>query len=220
MRQTLLRMRLPLALFVITLLVLCVISAAIFYSVLIAHSHGNYLRFETDYLEVDVPKDWFIIFGDQKNFSGTVHMIAIYPSNVRACMIIRIFDENATKGYLEQNKIGNVSSVIIIELERLYGWVLERNENATFFFVENGTMKILNHTAEYSTIVIEGYVDNEGRYYNNCTWTFISFIDNKLFQVVYLGIEKDYETAQNVFQEILNVGIRLKEKVTSTDFEA
>lgn len=211
--RTLLKMRLPLALFVLLILALCVASSAIFYSVLATHAEGDYLRIETDHLEMDFPKNGFVSYGDQENFSGIIHVAAIYPSDIRASMIIRIFDENAAGGYLREERVDDGFSANLVELKRLYGWVLQRNENATLSFIENGTMRLFEYNADFTTILIGGYVDNLGNYYDNCTWKFTSFISSrKAIQVFYFGIEKDYEITQDLFQEMIDTRIRLKEQ--------
>lgn len=211
--RTLLKMRLPLALFVLLILALCVASSAIFYSVLATHAQGDYLRIETDHLEMDFPKNGFVSYGDQENFSGIIHVAAVYPSDIRASMIIRIFDENAAEGYLMEERIDDGFSANLVELRRLYDWVLQRNENATLSFIENGTMRLFEYNADFTTILIGGYVDNLGNYYDNCTWKFTSFISSrKAIQVFYFGIDKDYEITYDLFQEMIDTRIRLKEQ--------
>lgn len=213
MRRTLLRMRLPLALFVILIVALCAISISIFWSVFAAHANGDYFRIETDHLDIDFPRNWIVSFGDQENFTGTIHVAGIFPPNIRASMIIRIFDENATRGYREQKGIDDASTANLAELRDVYNWILQRNENATLSFVENGTMRVFNYAASFSTSIIGGYVDRWGNYYNNCTFTFISSVESeRAIQIVYLGVEKDYEIVRNTFQDLLDTKIRLKEE--------
>lgn len=211
MRRTLFRMRLPLALFAVLVLASLGASSAIFYYVFAAHSHGDDLRLETDHLDVIYPKNWLVSFGDEENFSGTIHVVGIFPTDLRASLIIRIFDEDATKGYMKQREIDDAFSANLVELKDVYDWILERNENATLSFVENGTVTVFNHIADFSTSIIGGYIDNWGNYYNNCTFTFMSFIDDrKITQIVYLGVEKDYEMVCDLFKELLDTKIKFK----------
>ncbi|MFB0503804.1 MAG: hypothetical protein ACETWE_08225 [Candidatus Bathyarchaeia archaeon] len=216
--RTLLKMRLPLTLFMLLILALCGAGGVIFYSVFAAHAQGDYLRVETDHLEIEFPRNGFVSFGDQENFSGTIHVAAVYPSDIRASMIIRIFDEDAAEGYLMQERIDDGSSANLVELRRLYNWVLQRNENATLSFIENGTMELFDYNADFTIILIGGYVDNLGNYYSNCTWKFTSFIvtsftgSRKVIQVFYFGIEKDYEATDDLFEDMIEARIKLKEQ--------
>jgi hypothetical protein len=211
--RTLLKMRVPLALFVFLILALCVATSAIFYNVFTNHAQGDYLRIETDHLEIDFPKNGYVSSGDQENFSGTIHVAAVYPSDIRASMIIRIFDENAAQGYQREERVDDGSSANLVELRRLYDWVLQRNENATLSFIENGTMRLFEYNADFTTILISGYVDNLGNYYDNCTWKFTSSVSSRrVIQMFYFGIEKDYEITRDLFQEMIDTRIRLKEQ--------
>jgi len=211
--RTLLKMRLPLTLFILLILALCGASGVVFYSVFAAHAQGDYLKIETDHLEIEFPRNGFVSSGEQENFSGTIHVAAVYPSDIRASMIIRIFDEDAADGYRMQERIDDGSSANLVELGRLYNWVLLRNENATLSFIENGTMKLFEYNADFSIVLIGGYVDNLGNYYENCTWKFTSFIGSrKVIQVFYFGIERDYEATDDLFEDMIEARIKLREQ--------
>ena len=211
--RTLLKMRVPLALFILLILALCGASGAIFYYVFTNHAQGDYLRIETDHLEIDFPKNGYVSSGDQENFSGTIHVAAVYPSDIRASMIIRIFDENAAQGYQREERVDDGSSANLVELRRLYDWVLQKNENATLSYIENGTVRLFEYNADFTIVVIGGYVDNLGNYYDNCTWKFTSFVSSRrVIQMFYFGIEKDYEITHDLFQEMIDTRIRLKEQ--------
>ena len=210
--RTLLKMRVPLALFILLILALCGASGAIFCYVFTNHAQGDYLRIETDHLEIDFPKNGFVSYGDQENFSGTIHVAAVYPSDIRASMIIRIFDENAAQGYQREERVDDGSSANLVELRRLYDWVLQKNENATLSYIENGTVRLFEYNADFTIVVIGGYVDNLGNYYDNCTWKFTSFVSSRrAIQMFYFGIEKDYEITRDLFQEMIDSRISLKE---------
>jgi len=204
MRRTLFRMRLPLSLFIILILVSCAASYVVFYSAAAAHLRGDYFRLETKYLDIDFPRNWVAMSWEEKNSSGTKYGILLAPSNLRAAMLITVYDEDATKAYLEQYHVTDPSSVTVFELKRLYNWTLEKSGNATLQFVENGTIPLFGYMAKYSTAIIrEGFVDDRGARYN-WTWTFMSAMDGKIFQAAYHGVGEDYNLTANSFQSILN----------------
>jgi len=71
-------------------------------------------------------------------------------------------------------------------------------------FLRNETINISNRWANSTTLILYGYVDNEGNYFNNVTWTLIRTWIQEVFQFFYFGIENDYNTARDIFQEVLN----------------
>jgi len=202
-------MRLPLALFIVTILVLAGASYVSFYSAFAAHVRGDYLRLETKYLDIDFPRNWFAMSWDQQNSSGARYGVFLAPPNLRAAMIITIYDENAAKTYLRQNNVSDSSSATIFELKRLYNWTLEKNANATLHFIENGTMPLFGYSADFSTFVLrDGFVDDQGTRYN-WTWTFMTSMNTDIFQVAYHGVEEDYNLTLSSFKSLLN-STRLK----------
>lgn len=205
MRRTLFRMRLPLAIFIILILVSCAASSAILYSAFTAHVHGDYFRLETERLDVVFPRNWYAVPWEEKNSSGQRWGMLLAPGDLRASMFITIFDENAARTYLEQNDLsdGDAFSAAISEARRLHNWTLQQNVNATLRFIENGTISVSGYAASFSRIIIEGGFVDQGQYYN-WTWTLMSFVDREVFQVAYHGVEDDYDRAHESFQFILN----------------
>ena len=204
MRRTLLRMRLPLAVFILAILVLSVASFAVFNSVFAAHVEGDHFKLETRYVDIDFPRNWYAFPWEDKNISGTKYGILLAPTELRASMFILVYDKDATKAYVEQNGILDASSLVVFELERLFNWTLEKSENATLHFLKNGTVDVSGYTLTYSTVMMEkGYVDDQGKNYN-WTWTFMSYVSDKILQITYHGVEEDYGKALNSFQVILN----------------
>ena len=204
MRRTLFRMCLPLALFIVVILVLCTASSIIFYSAFAAHVHGDLFRLETDYLNLDFPKSWGAIPWEEKNSSGDRYGVLIAPLDLQAGMYIEICDERAAQTYLEHNNVTDSFSATAIEVERLYNWTLQKNMNATLHFVENGTMRVSDCTVSFSTFVIKGgFVDDRGDA-ANLTCTFMSFVGREILQISYHGVGEDYDLAYGSFRSILN----------------
>jgi len=197
-------MRLPLAVFIIIIPVLWGVGFAIFYSAFTTHAHGDYFRLETNHLDLDFPRNWYAVPWEEKNSSGDRYGVLLAPTDIRASMFMVIYDENAARLYLEQNNVTDAFSATIFELKRLHNWALQKNENATLSFIENETISLFGHTGNCSTLIMEGgFVDDQGKFYN-WTWTFMSFIDGKIFQIAYHGVEGDYDLAYRNFQFILN----------------
>jgi len=186
------------------ILSLGVISYVIIYSALNTHARGDYFKLETEYVELDFPRNWVAMTWKDLNRSGNRYGLILTPMDLRASIFLMIYDENATKVYLKQNNIYDAFSSITFEVERIYNWSLEKNRDAKLDFVKNGTLNVSNHQANFTMFTIEGgYVDeNQQRY--NWTWMYISWIDDKLWQIALQGEEADWNKAYDNFNYLLN----------------
>jgi len=197
-------MRLPIAIFIILILVLLGASSVIFYTIFTTHVHGDYFRLETTYLDVDFPKNWVAYPWEEKNSTGDKYGVMLGSPTLRASMFIVVYDEMATKTYLRQNNLTDAFSATVFESKRLYNWTLQENVNATLCFVENGTVLMSGYVGNFSTLIIKGgYVDDDGTPYN-WTWTFMSFVGSRVFQVAYHGVGEDYYQSVDSFRFVLN----------------
>jgi len=204
MRRTIFRIRLPLALFITTILVLCGASYAIFYITFTTHIRGDYFRLENKHIETVFPRNWLAIPSHETNSNGTIHSLWLAAPYVYARMIIKIYDQNAAKAYLKQNNLTDAFSIIIFETEMVRNTIMQKNENASLVFIKNGTLSIFGLAANFTEFVIKrGLLSEDGEYYD-WDWTIISLIDNKIIQIIFHGKEADYHQAYHSFQYILN----------------
>jgi len=161
-------------------------------------------------LDVDFPKNWFAVPCEEKNSGGDRYGLLLAPPRLRASMFITIYDENASKTYLMKNNLTDAFTINMFEMERLYNWTLQKSENATLYLIDNGTRIISGYAMHFVTFTIrDGYIDDKGETYN-WTWTFMSFVDSRIFQIAYHGIGEDYDSAYENFQFVLN-STRIKE---------
>jgi len=196
--------RIPIAIFLMAILSLGIISYVIIYSALKTHARGDYFELETEYVELDFPRNWVAMTWKDLNRSGNRYGLILTPMDLRASVFLMMYDENATKVYLKQNSIYDAFSSITFEVERIYNWSLEKNKDARLDFVKNGTLNVSNHQANFTMFTIEGgYIDeNQQRY--NWTWMYISWIDDKLWQIALQGEEADWNKAYDNFNYLLN----------------
>ncbi len=205
MREKLFGLRLPLAIFILIILILNMASAAIFYSVFTAHVYGEYFNMETSHFSLYFPRNWIAASGRYELDYGTRNIVWIAPIDKLAFITLAIMDKKSTESYMEKNNLTDAYSIMKYEIGRIYDSILKRNKNATLRFIGNGTIKAAGYSLNYiSFIIINGYIDNEGKHYN-WTWMFMtSIINGELLQIIYHAIGDDYKPTYPIFQSILN----------------
>ena len=168
------------------------------------YARGDYYVLETKYVEVDFPRNWIATTWEDANSSGNRYGVVFSPTDLRVSVFLIVYDENATKMYLEQNNIHDAVSSIAFEVERIYNWTMQKNEDANLIFVKNGTLDVSGHEAEFTMFTIEGgYVDEKQQHYN-WTWIYISWMDSKVWQMAFQGEEGDWNQAFDTFSYVLN----------------
>jgi len=208
MRLRLFRLRLPLAIFIILILASCVIGYAILYSTLMSYTSNlreDYFRLESKYLKIEFPKSWFAMQWEAKNeSSGNSYTVLLAPVNLHAVMFFRVYDVKATQTYMNENGLSDAFSTVIFEVNRLYSWSLQNNNNATLLFNATGTMTVSNFEANYTIItIIDGYKEDDTLF--SLTGIFISWVDGgKLIQIIFYGKQEDLNQTGDVFWVILN----------------
>lgn len=200
------RARLPLLLFLLTLLSFLIAGSILMHLTLMNNLvNGDRLRIKTDFFELIFPKDWG---ADKVESMGKnkIIMINLVSADLEAILHLEFYDENATRDFMQKNNnFINISDTITLKIQELYNWSLIQNENATLFINDKGLMKLYGYEAYYMLVKISnGYRKNNIFY--NVTCLFISLlIDNKyLFEIIFYGEEYSWEKNYKYFEEIIN----------------
>ena len=199
---------LPFVVFLVLTGSLITFGFSIIYLTVAEHARGDYFYLETECLELEFHRGWWVSRWVTENESGVVYHVALYnvSAYLNGLMIgvsIIVYDENAARDYMERNGLTDTYSALVFEAERWYRYMKIENENATLHFVENGTILVSGFEARYLTMKVEkGYRDRDGNIHN---WTtmFISWMRNgMLHYIAFYGVEEGW--SQPKTQEIFN----------------
>ena len=195
----------PVIIFLVSVLVSCLVGYAIIYSTLAAHLHGDNIRLENEYLEIEFPRNWLGVTWELGNdTSGKGFNAYFAPTDVVALTLVRAYDDKATQIYMNEGNLADTFSIVIFEANRLYNWSLDTNENATMSFIENGTMFVSNCRADFTRFIIQDGLEQDNALYN-LTCVFLSCIEQqRLFQVAFWGEEEDWTQTYGTFEVILD----------------
>jgi hypothetical protein len=183
----------------------CLASSAVIYFTLTAHLTGDHLRFKNEYFEILFPKNWYGFSWEDRNATtGNLYTFLFGPTDMFVWANIVVYDEVATNNLMEENNLTDAFSVVIHGATTLYEQALQNNNNATFFFIENGTSMVSDHKAYYTEFAIrDGFTLDDAFY--NMTCIFISYIDlQRLVHIAFQGEEEDWIQAYDTFETILD----------------
>jgi len=197
--------RLPLMIFLSIIIGSLLLGCVEIYITVAAHSKGEYLRLENEFIKVDFPRNWFAYSWNVENVtSGKIYGLVFSPPQLFSAIIFRIHDEQATQYYMKKFNLVDASSIVTFETERMRNWTLAKNENATVILKEKGEVIVSGSQAAYSKIVMENGIESNGAFYN-MSFLIISYLkDQKLVQIIFWGKEEDYEKSLIFFKTVLN----------------
>ena len=198
----------PLLIFLSLILISLILGSCIIYSTVSAHRKGDYLHLESDVLEVDFPANWFAFSWETVNetTNGKIFSFLIFASNMFSAISIQVFDENATRQYMMENNLSDVSSASFKETQRLFKWISRKNENASIISSENGTLiaGVSKSFASFTRILIKDGFEDRGSFYN-VSCTVISYMEGKnLVRIAFWGKDEDCDKASGILERILN----------------
>ncbi len=203
--------RVPIVIFLFAIILSQVLGLAIIYSTVEAHRKGEYLHLENEVLEVNFPLNWFIFFWEEKNetTSGKTFRMVMFGSNVFSVIAIQILDEKATRQFIIENNLSDISLASSLEAQRFYQMIRKENENASITSEENGTLNVgvSKDPASYTNILIEnGY--KIGGSFLNVSYTVISYVKgDNLVEIIFWGKKEDCEKTSKIFEEILSTAV-------------
>ncbi len=200
----------PVILTLILILASVLVSLGILYYTQATHLEGDLLRFENQFVEMKLPKNWY---GTpmEYNFesSGKTFSAIIFDPSKIVYIGLSIFDETSTETFLNNCKLTDARSVINYEVNMTYYEIRKNSENATLVFIENGTKMVSGYEAEYSVYkILDGYVENDVP--KNISYMMLSYFHNqKLVQIAYWGSEEYFDSSLQEI-EIFISNLRVK----------
>jgi len=200
----------PVILTLILILTSVLVSLGILYYTQATHLEGDLLRFENQFVEMKLPKNWY---GTpmEYNFesSGKTFSAIIFDPSKIVYIGLSIFDETSTETFLNNCKLTDARSVINYEVNMTYYEIRKNSENATLVFIENGTKMVSGYEAEYSVYkILDGYVENDVP--KNISYMMLSYFHNqKLVQIAYWGSEEYFDSSLQEI-EIFISNLRVK----------
>jgi len=209
-------MRLPLAIFVLSVLVFLSVGSSIIYSTLINNlvEDGNWLHIKTDICELNFPKQWYLDKGSSGEGNKTIYIINLFSDDLQTIVHLKFYGKAATQDFMKENNLTDVSLVPNFEAQRIYNWSLSQSGNATLHFVEEKP-ELLSFITEwarnrgynvhYLLINIKNAYEVRNVYYNT-TGLFISLmIDHqRLLEIIFYGEENSWEKNQDNFKKVLS----------------
>ena len=211
--------RLPLAIFVLSVLVFLSVGSLMIYSALISNlvDDGNWLHIKTDVCELNFPKQWCLFKWSEGEGNKTIYAIVLFddvPYLSQTFVHLRFYDKAATRDFMKENNLTDISLVPNFEAQRTYNLSLSRSENATLHFVEEET-ELLSFITEwarnrsynihYLLIDIKNAYEVRNVYYNT-TGLFISLMinDQELIEIIFYGEENSWKKNQDSFKGVLS----------------
>jgi hypothetical protein len=212
MRSKLFGIRLPLAVFLISILAFLAAGYLTIHITLMGNltEDGNYLNISMRTIKFKLPRSWRTPYPYVTPFWENESICAIYLLNAEEdamTYIIHYKTQESVQGFIRGQNITDEFSVAIFEIERFYEWFLERSQNATLQFVENGTIKVSERQASYSKIQIKNISMSTGENISyNITGIFISSLtERNLLEIIfYTWRDQAWNATYNDFQILVN----------------
>ncbi|MEM5872052.1 MAG: hypothetical protein QW051_04220 [Candidatus Aenigmatarchaeota archaeon] len=200
----------PVALILILIFGSILVSIGILYYTHVTHLEGDLLRFENQFVEMKLPRNWY---GTpmEYNFqsSGKTFSAIIFDPSKIIYIGISVFDETSTETFLNNCRLTDARSVINYEVNMTYYEIRKNRENATLIFIENGTRTVSGFEAEYSVYkILDGYVENDVS--KNISYMMLSYFHNqKLVQIAYWGSEEYFDSSLQEIETFIS-NLRVK----------
>ncbi len=208
-------MRLPLAIFVLSVLIFLAVGSSMIYSTLTSNlvENGNWLHIKTDVCELNFPRGWYMDKGSVGEENKTIYIINLFSDDFQTITHLEFYSEGATQDFMRENNLTDISSIPDFEAQRIYNWLLSQSENATLYLIGEKS-ELLNfvknwgekHGYEIYYLLID--IKNaykESNIYYNTTGLFISLMmDHRLFKIIFYGEENSWEKNQDNFKRILS----------------
>lgn len=213
LRSKLLGMRLPLAIFILAVLASVISGSIIINLTLMSNSiDEDWLCLRTELFKMNFPKSWCMERG-YVDKNGTVYMINLFSDDFKTVLHFEFYSEAATRSFMENHNLTQVSSIPEIDAKEVYGWVSQQNINATydvvnmdpdlFNFIENWA-NTRGYEVHYLLVSIrKAYLVNNVP--QNTTGLFLSsMVDGKLIKIILYGEEISWSENQEKFKKILD----------------
>lgn len=187
LRYKIFGLRLPLAIFLISVIMLVGIGYAIIYSTLKDNlsEDGESIIVETETFQFRFPRNWYAYPIWENESICTINLVNAELDSILGMMCYK--SQEYTRALLKEHNLNDNLSISLFEINRFYNYLREKgkSENITLYIVENGTITVSGHNAAYAIFFIKNAFESRGTYYN-FTGIFISLATNgNLFEVVF-----------------------------------
>lgn len=156
---------------------------------------GEFVELSVERVRLEVPRNWQAYGGEERMGDGVRYVFHFMSQNVAIGIIV--YDLPATIEYLNRSEAENASQVLDFEINRIMKWYKESDENATINFIENGTLEVSGMNAPYRLFRIEKLR------IGTLKILFIAFKDKGLVELVYIGLEKEWNENYDLFKHTL-----------------
>lgn len=207
-------MRLPLAIFILTILSFTITGTTIIHLTLINNmTDENWLRLKTEFIKLNFPKTWYVEKGSVDR-NGKIFMISLFSEDFRAIVHFAFYSEAATQNFIKSNNITHVSLIPRFDVQEIYNWTRsQRSANATLHIVEirpdllefiENWAKNHGYEIHYLMINIENAFVMDNTLYNTTGLFISSLINQRLIKIIFYGEENSWNKNQENFKKILN----------------
>jgi len=201
-------LRIPLLIFLSLVSLSIILGFSIIYSTIAANRNGDYLHLKKEVLEIDLPLNWFAYSWEIANETtkGRIFGLIMFGYDVVSAISIQIFDRSATRQFLLESNLSDLSLASFWETRRFYEWTSQNNENASIISEENGTLSVgvSRDPAKYARILIKDGLEIKDSFYN-VSCTVISYMKGDNFvRIVFWGRKEDCERISYIFEKILS----------------
>jgi len=174
---------------------------------------GDLLWFENQYVEFEFPKNLFAYppLEYVNSTYGSIFNALFFDYNSSLVIGLTIQDETATRTYFQVYNLTDVRSAIFMEINITYQEILKecisRGYNATFSYLENGTMDVSSqhYKADYSIYIIKiDYLQDSTLMSNSRKYIYISYMNmQRLVQITLAVNEEYYNESRQIFDSFL-----------------
>lgn len=187
LRYKIFGLRPPLAIFLISVIVLTGVGCAIIYSTLRENlsEDGDSIVVKTEIFRFKFPRNWYAYPIWENESVCIVNLVNTESDSILGMIYYK--RQEYTRALFKEHNIKDDLSIPLFEINRFYNYLRERGgpENITLYIVENGTIPISGYNAAYAIFFIRNAFESRGTYYN-LTGIFISLVINEnLFEVVF-----------------------------------
>lgn len=187
LRYKIFGLRLPLAVFLISVIMLVGVGYIIIYSTLRDNlsEDGESIIVKTEIFQFKFPRNWYAYPLWENESICVINLVNAESDSILG--IIYYKRQEYTRNLIKEHNLNDDLSISLFEVNRFYNYLRERrgSENITLYIVGNGTIPVSGYNAAYIIFFIENAFESGGTYYN-LTGIFISLtINENLFEVVF-----------------------------------
>lgn len=185
LRHKIFGLRLPLTIFLISVITMVGVGYATIYSTLRDNlsEDGESIIVKTESFQFKFPRNWYAYPIWENESVCAINLVSAESDSILG--IIYYKRQEYVRTLLKEHGLTDDLSIVLFEINRFYNYLREKSENTTLYIARNGTISVSGYNAAYAIFFIENAFESRGTYYN-LTGIFISLtVNGKLFEVVF-----------------------------------